>query len=240
MNPTAPGAPRTPPSSSGDTTAVSEPPNDGDLAAYYRHSRPEIRRFIEGAQLRVLELGCGAGQLGRALLADGVADSVHGIELDPAAAERASEDLTLVVRGDVGTLRDLGLSPPYDLVIAADVLEHLVDPWETLRELHAFTAPEGRIIASLPNIRCATVLVPLVVRGRFDYADEGILDRTHLRFFTRHSMAQMFESTGWSVEQITRIAAPDRRPAKSMAARLLGDFGASQLLVTARPARSPR
>lgn len=93
----------------------------------------------------------------------------------------------------------------FDVLIFNDVLEHMTDPWSTLRDSHQLLAEAGKVVVSLPNVRYWPVVMRLLVRGEFEYTDIGVLDRTHLRFFTRTSMIELMESSGFRVEQVSPI-----------------------------------
>jgi len=97
--------------------------------------------------------------------------------------------------------------PRPDCVIFSDVLEHTSDPWAVLRRWRSVLAPGGTLVVSLPNVAHKSVLRPLL-RGRFDYADEGVLDRTHLRFFTRVTAIEMIEACGFEVITFARVETP--------------------------------
>jgi len=86
--------------------------------------------------------------------------------------------------------------------VCNDVLEHLPDPWTVLRQAHGLLNPGGVVVASIPNLRYFPVLKDLVLRGEFEYQRDGVLDRTHLRFFTRKSIGRLFEDTGYSVRAV--------------------------------------
>jgi hypothetical protein len=88
------------------------------------------------------------------------------------------------------------------MILAADVIEHLVDPWRTLERMLPSLRPGGYVVTSTPNVRYWRVLYDLGVRGRWEYQDSGILDRTHLRFFTRRSAIELHERVGLVVEEI--------------------------------------
>jgi 2-polyprenyl-3-methyl-5-hydroxy-6-metoxy-1,4-benzoquinol methylase len=154
---------------------------------------------------RALELGCGGGATLARLKARGLVGWGAGIEISDAAAARAAEVLDLVIAGNVETLADRDIPGDLDLVVCLDVLEHLVDPWSVLRRLAAKLRPGGAVIACIPNIRHVGTLLPLLLRGRFDYAESGTLDRGHLRFFTRASAVDLFAQAGLTV---TRVDAP--------------------------------
>lgn len=199
---------------------------------YFGHARPEVCDQVDGQGLRVLDLGCAAGLLGEELLRRGTAREVHGIEIDAQVAAAASQRLQRVWVGDLDSF-DLGQTDgPYDVVIAADVLEHLRDPWDALRRLHAVLVPGGRVVSSIPNLRYWKIVGDLVLRGRFDYTDEGILDRTHLRFFTRHTIPELFTSTGYSLDRLAPIPI-ERKGWKRALMSISGDFAHVQFNVVA-------
>ncbi|MEW6727928.1 MAG: class I SAM-dependent methyltransferase [Pseudomonadota bacterium] len=155
----------------------------------------KVLRWV-GQNKKVLELGTAAGVMTRALRAQGC--TVTGIEYVPAMAERAAPYCERMIVGDIETLdlnETLG-EERFDVIVAADVLEHLRDPWHTLERLRGFLKPEGYAVLSIPNIGHAAIIAALL-GGRFDYRDKGLLDRTHLRFFTRTSIEDMLLATGW-------------------------------------------
>ena len=128
---------------------------------------------------------------------------------------------------------------PFDAVIFGDVLEHMRDPWTALAAASELLAPGGRIVASIPNIAHWSARLALL-RGRFTYAESGLFDATHLRFFTRRSARELAERAGYRVEreQFTRGALPLVPPrVESAAARLRPELFALQFVLTLRPAR---
>lgn len=213
-------------------------PHQGDaLQTYFTQSRPEVCDLVRGRELRVLDLGCGGGFVGEELKRRGVAGVVHGVEIDSAAAAAAEARLDRVWVADLDGAGIDFVEPPYDAVIAADVLEHVRHPEMVLASIRGLLPPDGILVASVPNIRFVRVVAPLVLRGRFEYSESGVLDRTHLRFFTRSSLLGLLRECGFVVEVIRRAPMPWRRGWKAMAARGLGDFATEQFLVRARPAR---
>lgn len=151
----------------------------------------------------ILDVGCGEGVNGEYLKAQGFAKRVVGIEYVESAANIAAERLDAVICADLNTL-DLGSLAElkyFDYILCLDVLEHLVNPWEKLQELTGLLAPGGKLIASLPNVRNWRVLYDLAARGQWAYGNAGILDRTHLRFFTRESSIALLEQAGLKVTQ---------------------------------------
>jgi 2-polyprenyl-3-methyl-5-hydroxy-6-metoxy-1,4-benzoquinol methylase len=112
----------------------------------------------------------------------------------------------------------------FECVVFNDVLEHMENPWRALELAHGFLAPGGVIVASIPNIRNIRTLFDLVVRGRWEYSDTGVLDRTHLRFFTRREMIALFESQGYVIERIDPINIP-KAGKRGVVARAFGRLG---------------
>lgn len=156
-------------------------------AVGYEGERPEVQALVPRTARRVLELGCASGALGAAL---GTRQPVEvvGVELDPRYAADAEGRLDRVVCADVeellarpGLEAELGR---FDCLIAADVLEHLRDPWSALARAASLLDSGGFAIVSLPNARSWRVLMQVFVRGRWPQRDSGIFDRTHLRWFT--------------------------------------------------------
>jgi SAM-dependent methyltransferase len=166
---------------------------------YYDQARPEVAALVPPECRRVLEVGCASGQLGRLLRERG--HHVTGIELVPDMAERARSWLDRVVTADIE--RDGFPFPPasFDAVIFADVLEHLIDPWRVLREAALVLADDGVVVASVPNVQNIDVLRRLL-RGRWDYRERGILDIGHLRFFTLHSIRELFSQADLTVVHV--------------------------------------
>ena len=174
--------------------------NAGD-EGYYQHVRTELIDEISRGEHRVLEVGCAEGATCMALKNKGCASEIVGIELVQEAAAIAKKNLDHVVCGD---LEKLTLSEPwfiedaFDYIICGDVLEHLNDPWFQLKRLSKFLKPGGKIIVSLPNIRYYGVSFPLIFKDDWEYRDSGILDSTHLRFFTKKTGVKLLSSAGLS------------------------------------------
>jgi SAM-dependent methyltransferase len=168
-------------------------------AGYYDQERADVAALVPAACRRVLEVGCGAGATGRLLRGRG--HHVTGLELDPAQADEARRYLDAVVTGDVEA-GGLPFAPdPFDCVIVADVLEHLVDPWRVLREAAGLLTPGGCVVASIPNLQNLDVLRRLA-RGRWEYRERGITDVGHLRFFTLQTIRGLFAQAGLTVTHV--------------------------------------
>jgi 2-polyprenyl-3-methyl-5-hydroxy-6-metoxy-1,4-benzoquinol methylase len=202
---------------------------------YPFHERPEVVKLVPAGE-RLLDVGCGRGGFGYAVRAAGLSiRELWGIEPSPEAAAEAHHHFDRVITGTYpdGLSADSGL---FDIVVFNDVLEHMVDPWSVLE--HTYTsvlAEDGVVIASLPNIRYWPVLWDLMVRGRWTYTDTGTLDRTHLRFFTRSAMLELFEKTGFDVESVTAGYAIGNGGLRDRRYRLLpAELRTLQYLVVAR------
>lgn len=148
----------------------------------------------------VLEVGPGDGVVGAWLRAN-KGCRVVGVEYVPAAAEQARNRFDAMI---VGSIEDLTVQEqvrsyaPYDALIFADVLEHLVDPWGVLRALRPLLNPDGRVLLSVPNIAHWTARLSLL-RGKFDYTDGYLMDRTHLRWFTWKSARELAPRAGYRI-----------------------------------------
>jgi SAM-dependent methyltransferase len=172
----------------------------------------------------VLDVGCATGYLAAELTRRGC--RVTGVEADPPAAERARAHCDAVVIGDVedAACRDelvaLAAGAPFDVVLCGDVLEHLRDPWSALAAVAELAAPGGAVVLSVPNVAHWTGRRALA-RGRFPYAEHGLFDRTHLRFFTRASARDLAERAGLRVVQERFAPAPIPMQARLPALRAL-------------------
>ncbi|SDW09480.1 Methyltransferase domain-containing protein [Marininema mesophilum] len=170
---------------------------------YYRGCNKEILRFIKHDAEHILEVGCAEGRLGE-LIQNTSGCRVTGIELDPKAAQIAAVQLKQVLVGNIETM-ELPFAPQtFDHILFGDVLEHLVDPWSVLKRFSPLLKPSGSVIACIPNIGHISIIAGLLI-GQFSYAKNGLLDRTHLRFFTRTGIEDLFNECGYRVGDIFEI-----------------------------------
>ncbi len=176
---------------------------------YSLWTREDLAELVPPDAARVLDVGCACGGLGLTLKNRGVGH-VAGIEYDERAAIDARTVLDEVWIGDAGALKLPHPPGWFDTLVFADVLEHLADPLAALRHLTSYLKPGGRVVASIPNVGHASVLKGLL-EGCWTYQESGILDRTHLRFFTLLEIARLFEQAGLHIEFIGMVqdAAPD-------------------------------
>lgn len=172
---------------------------------YGARRRADVLALLAPPLGEVLDVGCAEGANADALRSRG-ATRIAGIEVDPDFAAAARARLDEVVTGSVeDPLPWPGES--FDTVLCYDVLEHLRDPWSVLARLRELLRPGGRAHIALPNARHTALWLPLVARGRFAYAPEGVLDVTHLRFFARRDAEDLVRGAGLEL-----VAVEHQRP----------------------------
>jgi len=162
----------------------------------------DVVRLVGEAE-RVLELGPATGYMSRAFVEKGA--TVVGIEVDPEMGERAREFCSRVIVGDLDSLdldAELG-EERFDAIVAADVLEHLKDPLGALQKLRRFLSEDGAFVVSVPNVAHGSVRLALL-SGQFEYRDIGLLDSTHLRFFTRETLEQLLDEAELGLAELHR------------------------------------
>jgi 2-polyprenyl-3-methyl-5-hydroxy-6-metoxy-1,4-benzoquinol methylase len=209
---------------------VSTPPN------YYQLVRRDVFPLLEGPLGRLLDVGGGVGATSAALrregrasyamlldrvadgAADGVDDALAGNLEDPAFLGRA------IAKGGL-----------FDTIICLDVLEHLHDPWAVVAALHRGLVPGGTLVVSVPNVNYIGLVGPLVLRGRFDLTDAGVMDRTHLRWFARHGAIDLATGSGLVLERVqANVYGRFKRALDAVTLGLLTRFLAVQYVVRAR------
>lgn len=171
-------------------------------ASYFSNARADfVDRLPRDGAAEILEIGCGNGATGALALSEGCCGRYVGVELLERAANEAREVLSDVITGNVETLEFDWQPASFDAVILSEVLEHLVEPGEVLKKLSRYVRPGGMLLASSPNVSHWRVIRELTM-GRFQLADRGVFDRTHLRWFTPTSFADMVESAGFIVDEV--------------------------------------
>jgi 2-polyprenyl-3-methyl-5-hydroxy-6-metoxy-1,4-benzoquinol methylase len=206
------------------------------LPEYFSGQRSDIASLVPTDCDRVLDVGCGYGGLGRTLRARGV-EQVFGVEINPDAAARLTGVYAGYWIGDVETVSIPAEVGEFDCIVFADVLEHLRDPWGALARYLQRLKPGGYVVASIPNVRNIALLYNLVVRGQWRYEDSGLLDRTHLRFFTRREILELFSAAGLEIELIREnreYLSWKRRIFAAPLLALIPDLGVCQYLILAR------
>ncbi|MBF0105217.1 MAG: class I SAM-dependent methyltransferase [Deltaproteobacteria bacterium] len=181
-----------------DQSAYSEKPQE-----YFEHPRTEILPLLPDFRGKVLDVGCGTGATLHWLQSIQRCGETYGIELFEESGSKAKEKVDHVIVGNIEQQGCLFDNERFDLILCLDVLEHLVDPWQVLENLvNNNLAENGIVIACVPNVRMYAVLFPLIFRGEFRYQRTGVLDKTHLRFFTKKTAIELFTSSGLAVEKV--------------------------------------
>lgn len=215
---------------------------DGVLSAQlkYDFDRAELLQFLPPDSRVLLDVGCGSGAFGRFLRSKRPGMELWAVEPDPVAASAAEDGFDRVLVGAFP--HHLVPQGKFDVVVCADVLEHMAEPEVGLRAAATAMRPQGVMVASMPNVRhWRTVVWPLLRRGTWTYTERGVLDRTHLRFFTRRSMLDLFADCGWGVESVTGINMIRRERLMSiLSVHLFDDFLFPQYVVVARPPSVPQ
>jgi SAM-dependent methyltransferase len=202
---------------------------------YFSGTRPELVPLIPPHANRILEVGCGEGGFARTLRAARPESKLEivGVEVSESAGQIAAQFLDRLVVGNAEQV-EFDYENYFDCVIFADVLEHLIDPWRMLRRARRFLRGGGTIVASIPNVQHWSVLANLI-GGRWEYAPYGLMDQTHLRFFTRRTIRDLFVSTGFTPRTMSPLLGTTirLRMARLATAGLAIPFLARQYLVVA-------
>ena len=170
----------------------------------YTGERPVLLRYVDDRRRTALDVGCGGGGFAPLLRSRGVRHVV-GIEPDAgraAAAAAVTDGADRVIHSTVEHALDHELDGArFDLIVATDVIEHLVDPWAVVERLATHLEPDGRLLVSVPNVGNLEVVKQLVLRGDWRYDDHGMFDRTHLRWFGRRTLRSLLDRAGLVPEQ---------------------------------------
>ena len=171
---------------------------------YFECPRREMLEYVPSLCRRVLDVGCGTGSFG-ASLRKRTGCEVWGVESHARSIPKAEENLDKVLHGYFGTELDLP-SGYFDCIVFNDVLEHMAEPASALALARALLSSGSCVVASIPNIRHFPTVWKLVVGGEWEYKEFGILDKTHLRFFTRLSIRRLFQEAGFTIQRIDGIS----------------------------------
>jgi 2-polyprenyl-3-methyl-5-hydroxy-6-metoxy-1,4-benzoquinol methylase len=201
---------------------------------YYSNTRADLVALLDRPLGAVLDVGCGSGGVGPGLREAG-ATRLVGIELEPAAAQRARAIYDRVEEG-AAEAAVAHIDETFDTILCLDVLEHLAEPGELLERLRGVVRPGGHLAVSVPNVRHYSTFTNLIARGTFRYAEAGIHDRTHLRWFTRRDMLGELASAGWHVERTSNSGVDRFRRIWRLSPRRLGEFLVTQWYFFASPA----
>lgn len=151
----------------------------------------------------LLEIGAAGGNTLIYAKENGYAKNIYGIEL--CKLENSNQTSNLFSDFIIANIEEVELpykKETFDIILCGDVLEHLVDPYNIVRKLSYYLKDDGVFIASIPNIRKLSILYDIFIKGDFKYTEHGILDKTHLRFFTKKNMIELFENNGYTVMNV--------------------------------------
>ncbi|MGB4415658.1 MAG: class I SAM-dependent methyltransferase [Paludibacter sp.] len=166
---------------------------------YFHSQRPEMLKYIPENAKRILDVGCSEGTFCNMISRPD--RELWGVEINPDAAKAASKVCHKVLVGDFNSIFDQLPENYFDCVIFNDVLEHIYSPWDTIQQVKLLLSSDGVLVSSIPNFRyISNLITEVVVEGEFRYKPEGgILDDTHIRFFTSKSICRMFREQGYEV-----------------------------------------
>lgn len=193
--------------------------------------------FVPATARRIADIGCAVGGFGLALRQQRPdLELLWGLEPDADAAMKARGNYDHIVVGDFPEAAAGVPSGSFDCIVLNDVLEHMREPEDALAATRRLLAPGGVIVASIPNVRHTSALLPLLLQGDWRYEDVGVLDRSHVRFFTRKTMIALFEHQGYAVERAEGINAwyPKLRMLRRLAGGRLDEFICMQFALVAR------
>jgi len=206
---------------------------DEKIKEYFSNTRYDIINLIEGVNHSILEIGCGNGNTLIELKKLGKASYVTGIDIVDLGQTEKLDKFILV---DIEKEELNSLNKNFDIIICADVLEHLKDPWSVLRRLKKFLKSDGILIASIPNIREYKTILSILLEGDFKYCESGILDKTHLRFFCKKNIIELFQNSGFKVAEIIYNLSkhPRRNMFNKITFKIFEEFLVVQYLIIAR------
>ena len=189
--------------------------------SYYSNIRSEMVEFIKSAPSKILEIGCGDGGF-RSNFSNEI--EYWGVEPCEKAAHKASFILSKTLHGTYDKTESQIPDKYFDLIVCNDVIEHMTDYELFLQSVQSKLTPNGTMIVSIPNIRNATTLYNLIIKGAFDYVEAGVLDYTHYHLFTQKSFIGVATKCGWNVEICKPLPPTPYKPFKNIILNFLRLF----------------
>ena len=195
---------------------------------YFNKIRSEIISLIPQKENKILEIGCGTGATLLKLKESAKASTVVGVDIHAFETQ-----LDKFIVGDIEQI-DLPYEKGFfDVIICADVLEHLIDPWGTVKKVTGYLKSGGVFIASIPNVRELKTMLRIFLCGDFKYNEAGILDKTHLRFFCKKNSIDLISQAGLTVTLVTFSLCRERHIVNKMSLGLFEEFIVDQYLIMA-------
>jgi O-antigen biosynthesis protein len=200
---------------------------------YYGQEKQFLFHLIPDGANIILDCGCATGRMGKKLMEINKAAEVIGVEIFEPAAKEAMKFYKHVYVGDIEEIC-FDYDSYFDVIVCGDVLEHLKEPQRMLERLHRMLKKGGLLVCCLPNVRHCSVLKNLLFKGDWRYESEGIMDQTHLRFFTTKSFRRLLEETSFTVEtQGMKIWDPRHRFINRITGGIFQDFLGFQMIFSA-------
>ena len=208
-------------------------------AGYYENPRFEMLRYVPENCTRCVEFGCGTGEFSLLLKTERKAET-WAVEIHQESARKAATKIDHVINADAMQGVEELPDDYFDCAVFLDVLEHLVDPYELLQRIKTKLRPDGLVVCSIPNIRYYRAFKKYVIDGDWEYEDHGIMDKTHLRFFTQKSLVKAFSSLNYDLIHLDGVHPTSSRTFKLLNLFLfnaLRDVRYKHYIVVARPAQ---
>jgi len=204
-----------------------------------KNKRDEYLNLVPLDTKRLLDVGCGSGDLSAQLKEKGI--EVVGVEKSEKLCSLAKEKLNAVILGDIENLKLNYPEGYFDCIMYADILEHLTEPLDVLEKHKTYLQKDGYVIASIPNVGYYKIILRLILSGAWDYSDAGMLDKTHVRFFGLVNIIELFEKAGYGIVEIRRniIAARWLKILNFIFLNKLKDFLSYQYYVKAKRNTNP-
>jgi 2-polyprenyl-3-methyl-5-hydroxy-6-metoxy-1,4-benzoquinol methylase len=207
--------------------------------SYYAQSRAEMLPFLPRGLMSLIDIGCAGGWFGAMVKKTYPAAEIWGVEPVESVASEAASRADRIIVSEIEKAEEQLPAQYFDVVTMNDVLEHLPYPEPALALARHILKPDGRLILSLPNVRYYVNVKNLIVHGDWHYQDFGILDRTHMKFYTQRSARRTLSENGFSVERIVGInpakLRPHYRALFALAPRFFEDARYPQFAMVARP-----
>ena len=171
---------------------------------YFSQVRSEIEDLLPNYSKETLDIGCGDGATLEWIKASKRCEKTYGIEISESSYLKAKKILDETLNINIEKEKNFFMEKKFDLILVLDVIEHLIDPWKFLNLIKSRLNEGGSIIISVPNIRHYSILKDLIFFGNWEYSQSGILDRTHLRFFTKKTLKKIFEKEKLNIEMLKK------------------------------------